>query len=214
MAEILKKTRVVRYYKNDLDAQNEIVPGTEDRDIWIDVEVWDTITTEHGSGVDFTRRFWSFNWDSAARTTKYIKIYDPNDKSTYVPVPIPGQIIVESGSGVDYKKQTWVFDNTDTNDNRTTHVDRVYHAEFSGEDSSVDKDQYVDFEVGETFTVEHGSGVDFVREIWSFDNSQIPLASDLPPERYRVNEEIWPASRERIDRESAYTETTVGSEPS
>jgi hypothetical protein len=202
-----RKTEVRRYFKAEQGRDGAPVPGTEDEDVWIDMELITGFTTEQGSGVDFKRRVWALNWESTARTIVWTKIYKDkdNDPDAWVLVPIPEKALFESGSGESFRRFTLKFDNTQENLARDVTIWRVFHAEYSGGKVDVDKGDYLDVEVIKKYVEEYGEGVTFHRERWFPANDEVPVQQDgLKPNEYRVKpkpgaaaeEEVWPSKRE------------------
>lgn len=226
MTDILRRTEVIRYFKSDLDGAGVPVPGTEDDSVWVDVERLTGYTAESGSGFDFRRESWNLIWNDPDNTTReydYLKIRLHTNESdadkegeelgddNLIVVPLPRSMVLENGSGADYQRHTLLFDNSEENESRDLSIFRIMHAEFKGhsEDVDITRTIYADAEVIVQFTKEQGRGADFQREIWSVDNTEIPLTEDLPQEQYRVREEppselpaddptvVWPSHREQ-----------------
>jgi len=193
--EVGRKTEVKRYYKADQDHEGAPIPGTEDKDIWIDMEIITKFSTEQGSGRTFKRRFWILNWENTNRTTKWTKIYKDKDADPdiFVVVPIPEKAYFESGSGENFRRFSLKFNNSEENGGRTVRIFRVFHAEYDSNGAvDVDRDDYLDVEVIKKYSEEGGSGEKFFREFWLPANEQIPLDGNT----YKVDGEEWPAHRE------------------
>jgi hypothetical protein len=209
-----RETKVVRYFKAEQNTDGSPVPGTEDLDIWIDVELMTSFIMESGAGVTFRRDTWILDWDlknNDTRVMKWMKIYqdEENDKETYVVVPIPQLALFETGEGITYRRFTLLFDNSNENEIRTVDTVRIYHAEFgSGETIDVDRDNYLDVEVIKGYSEDTGAGVSYVLEKWLPLSGPIPMKDKLPEGQYEVREKpeeqgelkVWPSAREIIKR--------------
>ena len=220
--EVLRKTEVIRYFKADLDGNGAPIPGTEDEDVWVDVERLTGFTAQSGRGVDFRRESWELVWDPEGneREIEYLKIrlhVSDSDVSNegealgdnnLIVIPMPTSMVLADGYGVDFQRQVLSFDNSEDNEGREITVFRIMHAEFDGDQNvNVTQSNYIDSEVIITTTKQAGAGVDFQREVWNMDNSEVPLTEDLPSEQYRVSETppsdpptepfiVWPSHRE------------------
>jgi hypothetical protein len=214
MSNNARKTKVVRYFKAKQDNDGSPIPGTEDLDIWIDIEFMTSFIIETGAGITFRRDTWNLDWDPTSNNTRVIewtKIYkdEKNDKETYAVVPVFKRALFETGEGVTYRRFTLLFDNSDQNEIRVVDTVRVYHAEFgSGVAVNVDLDNYIDVEVIKGYRQETGEAVNYGREHWLPLPGPIPMEDQLPEGQYEVREEpdeqgelkIWPSSREVIER--------------
>lgn len=215
-------TQVIRYFKVKQDGRGEPIPGTEDEDIWIDVEMLVGFVTEHGAGVDFKRRLWTLDQAQTERTYEWKRVFkdEENEPDTWALVGLPSTAYFESGAGISYRRFSLGFDNSSQNTARDAESFRVFHAEFgSGGKVEVDRDDYIDVEVLATYVEEYGAGLGFHREIWSPDNVEIPVwREDLERYQYKVREKsgpfdseiandgkpnpekVWPSSREFVQK--------------
>jgi len=205
----LRKTKVIRYFKAKEDSTGAPIPGTEDEDVWIDVEMLTGYTVESGAGPTFRRTHWVLDEASTLRKITWLKVYRDrdNDPDTWVSIPIPNQGVFETGEGPTYRRHLLKFDNSPDNRRRKTIVYKVFHAEFGTGPGGVDvdKDQVIEVEVISEYVKESGAGPTFKREIWLPAYHVVPLTEDLPENQYWVHEKpgqsgprnVWPSSRER-----------------
>jgi hypothetical protein len=214
MTDNARTTRVVRYFKVQQHTDGTPVSGTEDLDIWIDVELMTSFIMESGAGASYRWDTWTLVWDdkgNTARTTNWKKIYkdEENDKETYVVVPVPTAAVFETGTGAGYRRFTLTFDNSDENKVRIVDIVRIYHAEFGpGGRVDVDQDDYLDVEVIKGYDESYGAGADFVYEKWLPLSGPIPMQDLLPEGQYKVREEpeeqgepkVWPSARKIVKR--------------
>jgi hypothetical protein len=195
--EIERKTHVETIYGKDAQ-------GNKLDDVWVDIEIIDSIITEEGGGLTFQRRKWIFKRDAEARKKRKLTLKNPDDESQTIEVEITDELTVETGGGPTYQRVTWKFNNTEENQERKFRVDRVYHAEPTDDGGKdVDHDQKIEVEVIEKFTVETGGGPTYQREFIILRNTPLPKQDDALPDGwyYRGKDrELYPSERETIKR--------------
>jgi hypothetical protein len=194
--EIERKTHVETIYGKDAQ-------GNKIDDVWVDIESIDSIITEEGGGLTFQRRKWVFKKDAEARKKRKLTLKNPNDESQTIEIEITDEMTLETGGGLSYQRVTWKFNNTDANKERKFRVDQVYHAEpKDGGGKDVDRDQKIEVEVIEKFTVETGGGPSYQREFIVMSLNKILPKQDeslQPGWYYRGKDrERYPSERETI----------------
>lgn len=198
-----------RYFKCEEDGDGAPIPGTEDVDIWIDVETLLSFRTDSGSGPTYEQRTWVMDQSSGGRVIRWQRIYkdENSDPDAYVQVPMIDGAIFDSGTGPSYRQLSIAFSSGPANEARTNAIIRVFHAEFDGNRRVVvDFDDYIDVEVLEEHIRDSDAGPDFQHETWAFDSGKIPAPNEdlgLNENEYLVMdtlgsdaEAVWPSYRE------------------
>jgi hypothetical protein len=192
MPDYERKTKIVRIFgRSDKTGDQDV------EDVWIEVECGVGIHTEQGGGLGFQRLANSYldiedkRGIAQSRKIRDIKLYNPDgDKSVWIPFPVTWDTDMESGGGLRFNHITWELDNSPPNEGRDVTINRVYH--FDGDlsamspsdrvipldDERVDKEQYIDVEVVQTFSIETGGGLKFQRTKISLDTQDIPGAHE------------------------------------
>jgi hypothetical protein len=117
-------------------------------DVWVDIERIDAFTFETGSGPDYRKFYYSYDWKDFdpkdTETVEYKYITNPTDKKSgsavstekptdgrdYVKVPIRKALTVETGRGMQFQRTKHTHENGTSNSpdsSRTVHKRRVKH---------------------------------------------------------------------------------------
>lgn len=131
-----RKSHIVRIYKDD----------DPDSDQWVDIQRLDELTFESGSGTQYRKKVWKFDWDNfevgkPGVDTK--QIVDPNNENNFIDVPIRTSVFVHEARGGQYQGRKFFYLNTDSNETRQTHSRRVYHHRIEEDDPPSDPDEYL-----------------------------------------------------------------------
>jgi hypothetical protein len=135
-----RRAHIFRIYKDD----------DQSSDTWVDIERIDAITFETGSGKDYRKWYYQYDWskfdpkdhdtaeykyitnaaDSVDGTVSGISTSPPTDGRDFIKVPIRKALTVESGKGMDFQRTKHTHENgsNDKPDStRKTHKRKVSH---------------------------------------------------------------------------------------
>lgn len=193
MLELKRKTHIKRFHAKDKHGSEDPQVWTDDPDVWIDIEITDSLVIEQGRGINFRRLKFQFDDSIKTRKTDKKKIKNPDDASQYVEIEMLNELVAETGRGVDFKRVTWKMDNSDGNTQRKTDTYKVYHYDIEEAklrepdakkpvpltDPRVDKSQRVEVEVINSLMIETGRGINYQRTTIEFDQTSLPGAREL-----------------------------------
>jgi hypothetical protein len=143
-----RKAHVFRIYKDD----------DQTSDVWVDIERIDALIFETGSGKDYRKWYYEYDWDKFdpkdPDIAEYKYITNPDDGPSvevstappaggkdYIKVPIRKALTVESGSGPQFQRTIHTHENGSSVDQETTrkvHVRKVIHYDVPKERQDAD----------------------------------------------------------------------------